>query len=549
MSCNLIPEIKNYIDLVRSGTIEICKEQFQLCDYVEKCFREENLFIDKLQLKKYLNLQKYFPFDLYEWEIFLFTIHVCVYSRPGILRWPDLFVLVGRGSGKNGYLSFEDFCLISEVNIIKNYHISICANSEDQAKTSFVDVWDVLEANKQKLKTHFTWTKELIKNLRTGSELTFKTSNAKTKDGGREGKVDFDEVHSYENYKIINVFRTGLGKKKNPRTTIITTQGDIREGPLDDYLKNALDILKGAIPDNGTFPFICRLDSDKEVSNPKMWDKANPTLHYNEELRIEIQKEYVDYERDPIHNSAFMTKRMNLPAGNADQEVTEWENILSTNQSFPDLEGCDCVAGIDFAKSTDFICAGLLFLYKGIYYWKSHTWICSKCKDLSRIKVPLKEWEKQGLLEFVDDVEISPEIVAEWLANEAQKYNITGLAMDNFRYALLKRALTAVGFDTDKSGANNIKLIRPSDQMKVGPIVTSLFVNKNIAWSDNPLMRWYCNNVSIVTSNAGNITYGKIEAKSRKTDGWMAFIAALCDSENLIDCGDQIDLDLGCYTY
>ena len=549
MSCNLIPEIKNYIDLVRSGTIEICKEQFQLCDYVEKCFREENLFIDKLQLKKYLNLQKYFSFDLYEWEIFLFTIHVCVYSRPGILRWPDLFVLVGRGSGKNGYLSFEDFCLISEVNIIKNYHISICANSEDQAKTSFVDVWDVLEANKQKLKTHFTWTKELIKNLRTGSELTFKTSNAKTKDGGREGKVDFDEVHSYENYKIINVFRTGLGKKKNPRTTIITTQGDIREGPLDDYLKNALDILKGAIPDNGTFPFICRLDSDKEVSNPKMWDKANPTLHYNEELRIEIQKEYVDYERDPIHNSAFMTKRMNLPAGNADQEVTEWENILSTNQSFPDLEGCDCVAGIDFAKSTDFICAGLLFLYKGIYYWKSHTWICSKCKDLSRIKVPLKEWEKQGLLEFVDDVEISPEIVAEWLANEAQKYNITGLAMDNFRYALLKRALTAVGFDTDKSGANNIKLIRPSDQMKVGPIVTSLFVNKNIAWSDNPLMRWYCNNVSIVTSNAGNITYGKIEAKSRKTDGWMAFIAALCDSENLIDCGDQIDLDLGCYTY
>ena len=552
MSSKLIPEIQNYIDLVRSGTIEVCKEQLQLMDYVEKHFRDENLFVDETQLRKYLNLQKYFPFELYEWEVFCFTLHNCTYLKPGLLRWPDLFILVGRGAGKNGYLSFEDFCLISEVNIVKKYNIDICANSEDQAKTSFVDVWDVMEANKTKLKTHFTWTKELITNLKTGSELRFRTSNAKTKDGGRPGKIDFDEFHGYENYKIINVFKTGLGKKKNPRTTIITTNGDIRGGPLDDALTTALNILKGAEEDNGTLPFICRLDDEKEVDNPKMWDKANPTLHYNEELRIEIHKEYIAYKKDTVSNSAFMTKRMNIPKGEADIEITEWENILATNQFMPDLTGCTCVAGIDYAKTTDFIVAGLLFLFKEKYYWKSHTWVCKKCKDLGRIKAPLEDWEQAELLTFVDSVEVAPSIPAEWLAEQGKIYNITTLGMDNYRYTLLAKALREVGFDTDKGGANNIKLIRPSDQMLIAPMITSLFANKNIVWGDSPLMRWYTNNACIKVEAHDNISYSKIEPKSRKTDGWMAYVAAqIAAGTDLVDSGKvtTTGLALDCYTY
>lgn len=549
-SYKLIPEIQNYIDLVRSGNIEVCKEQLLLCDYVENCFNDESIFVDESQLHKYLSLQKYFPFELVEWEVFCFTLHNCTYSRPGILRWPDLFTLVGRGSGKNGYLSFEDFCLISEYNNIKNYDIDICANAEDQAKTSFDDVYNVLEENKAKLGRHFYWNKEYIQNLKTKSKLRFRTSNAKTKDGGRPGKVDFDEYHQYEDYKSIQVFRTGLGKKKNPRTTITTTNGDVRDGPLDRMISRAEQILNGGISDNGMLPFICKLDDEKEVENPKMWDKANPFLHYNEELRMEIAKEYIDYKEDPVSNSAFMTKRMNIPMGNKDAEVTSWENILATNKEIPDLTGCTCGVGIDYAKTTDFVCAGLLFKFKGKYYWLSHTWVCKKCNDLGRIKAPLQEWEKKDLLTFVDGPEVPPDTPALWIAEQAQKYNLTVMGMDNYRYTLLARALRDVGFDMDKKGVNNIRLTRPSNQMMIAPTITSLFVNNNIVWGDNPLMRWYTNNACMVTSPAGNTTYGKIEPKSRKTDGWMAFIAAFCACGNeLEDSGETVDFDFGVYTY
>jgi phage terminase large subunit-like protein len=545
----LIPEIQNYIDIVRSGEIAVCKEQLLLCNYVESSFKNERLFVDEKQLNKYLGLQKYFPFELLEWEVFCFTLHNCTYSKPGILRWPDLFILVGRGAGKNGYLSFEDFCLISEYNNIKNYDIDICANSEEQARTSFDDVYNVLEGNEKKLKTHFDWNKELITNLKTGSKLRFRTSNAKTKDGGRPGKVDFDEYHQYENYKTIQVFKTGLGKKKNPRTTITTTNGDVRDGPLDHVIARAEQILEGSIKDNGMLPFICKLDDEKEVDNFKMWDKANPSLHAFPELRMTMEREYIDYKTDPISNSSFMTKRMNIPKGNQDVEVTPWENILATNQEIPDLTGCTCVVGIDYAKTTDFVVAGLLFKFKGKYYWLSHTWVCRNCKDLGRIKAPLSEWEDLGLLTFVDGPEVSPDIPALWLQEQAEKYNLTVLGMDNYRYTLLARALKDVGFDTDKNGANNIKLTRPSNEMLIAPTITSLFVNHNIVWGDNPLMRWYTNNTCIITSQAGNSTYGKIEPKSRKTDGFKAFVAAMCASGDLVDSGETTDIDLGVYTY
>ena len=545
-------EIQNYIDFVRSGTIEVCKEQFQLVDYIEKCFREEDLFVDEEELRRYLSLQKYFPFELLEWEIFCFTLHNCTYSKPSILRWPDLFILVGRGAGKNGYLGFEDFCLISQYNKVDKYHIDICANSEDQAMISFNDVYDVLEANKSKLEKHFYWNKEVIRNKKTGSELRFRTSNAKTKDGGRQGKVDFDEYHQYEDYKTIQVFKTGLGKKKNPRTTIITTNGDVREGPLDKIIERSKQILNGAIKDNGLLPFMCKLDDEKEVDNPKMWDKPNPTLHKLPELQQQIQKEYIDYKEDPISNSSFMTKRMNIPKGNKDVEVTSWENILATNQEIPDVEGGSCLVGIDYAKTTDFVAAGLLFKYKEKFVWITHSWVCESCNDLGRIKAPLREWEEKGYLTFVPGPEIPPDTPALWLAEKAKKYNLTTLWMDNYRHTLLAKSLREVGFDTDKKGNNNIRLVRPSNEMMIAPVITSAFANHNIVFGDNPLMRWYTNNTCLITSQAGNMTYGKIEPKSRKTDGFKAFVAAMCGSNDLEDCSkifDINDFEFGVYSY
>nr|DAE90079.1 MAG TPA: Large Terminase [Caudoviricetes sp.] len=515
--------LDDYIKQVKSGQYRVCKEQIQLVNFIEKVFENEQVYVDSEQVEKYFALQKYFPYELFAWEKFCFILHNCTYSAPGVLRFPDLVCVVGRGAGKNGYLAFEDFSLLTPVNGIRNYDIDICATSEEQASTTFNDIYEILENNSTKMQRHFKWNKTEITNIKTNSTIRYRTSNSKTKDGGRPGKVDFDEKHAYENYKLIDVFTTGLGKKAMPRRTTITTMGDVRDGPLDNELAAGLEVLNGDAPDNGTLYFICRLDNEKEVYEQENWYKANPSLQYFPNLLREIQKEFEDWKRDKVNNSSFMTKRMNIPKGTEMHPVTAWENIKATNRPLPDLEGKTCVFGLDYTKTTDFLGAGLLFMIDNEIVWKPMSWYCSQSADLSRIKFP---YDKQPDLQRVDGAEIPPQIVAEWLKEQKKHYNIIAGALDNYRYTLLKSPLLECGFECDRKGLNNLKLVRPSDKMLVAPLIASDFANHKIVWGDSALMRWYTNNTSATEDKNGNISYGKIEPKSRKTDGFMAFVAA-----------------------
>ena len=534
--------IQEYLDIIDNEVSPVCKEQKLLSKFIKKIFETENLIIDEEKVEKYFSYQKYFPFDLFPWEKFCFVLHNCVFKENGLPRFPDLFILVGRGSGKNAYLGYEDFCLITPTNGIKNYDIDISANSEDQAKTTFMDIYNILEDPKhtKKMKKHFYWNKEEIINLKTKSRIKFRTNNPKGKDGLRSGKVDFDEIHAYQNWENINVFTTGLGKKDHPRRTYITTNGDVREGPLDNLLEKAMLILNGEVEDNGFLPFICRLDDEDEVHNPENWAKANPSLPYRPSLMEQMKKEYADYKINPYVNSAFMTKRMNIPKGSKDIEVTSWENILATNKEIPDLEGASCTIGFDYTKVNDFLTVGLLFLKGGVYYWISHSWFCINSRDKDRIKAPLEEWQEKGLLTIVNDIEINPDIPCEWVQEQLIKYNCIKTGIDNFRLALLSKSLKKIGIDT--SDKEQVKIIRKSDIMKIVRVIDSLFNNHQIIWGDNPLMRWFTNNTKLTDKTLGNYVYDKIEPKSRKTDGFMAFVHAMIAAQDTLEDEDNSEL-------
>ena len=534
--------IQEYLDIIDNEVFAVCKEQKLLARLIKKIFEAENLIIDEEKIEKYFSYQKYFPFELFPWEKFCFVLHNCVFREDGLPRFPDLFVLVGRGSGKNAYLGFEDFCLTTPTHGIKNYDIDISANSEDQAKTTFMDIYNILEdpKNTKKMKKHFYWNKEEIINLKTKSRIKFRTNNPKGKDGLRSGKVDFDEIHAYQNWENINVFTTGLGKKDNPRRTYITTNGDVRDGPLDNLLEKAMLILNGEIEDNGFLPFICRLDDEEEVHDFNNWAKANPSLPYRPSLMEQMKKEYADYKVNPYVNSAFMTKRMNIPKGSKDIEVTSWDNILATNKEIPDLEGASCTIGIDYTKVNDFLTVGLLFLKGGNYYWITHSWFCTNSRDKDRIKAPLEEWAEQGLLTIVNDIEVNPEVACEWIQDQLIKYNFLKLGVDNFRLALLSKELKNIGIET--TDKEQVKIVRPSDIMKIVPVIDSLFNNQKIVWGDNPLMRWFTNNTKLTDKNLGNFVYDKIEPKSRKTDGFMAFVHAMIAAQDVLEDEDNTEL-------
>ena len=558
---NCDPRIEAFMESVENGEIRTSKEVKALVAHIRYCFENEDIYVDQEQLTDYLGLAKYFPYDqIFPWQQFVIGLHDCTYWRDsGTPRWTDLFCLIGRGAGKDGTIALESIALISPYNGIREYDVDICANNEEQAIRPVKDIVAALEQPQflKKLRRFFYWTTEKVIGLDTKSTILGRTNNPGGKDGLRSGLVVFNEIHQYEDYKNINVFTTGLGKKQHPRRSYYTTQGDVREGPLDDLLDTSEEILFGGDPDNGLLPFICRLDIKDEVHDEANWEKANPSLPYLPTLMAETRKEYREWVKHPERLTSFMTKRMNLPDGSNEVKVCDYEKIKATNKPVPELQGRICTCGIDYSMLTDMVSVNLHFREGDFRYDLNHSWMCLKSKDIPRLKCPWKEWAKRGLIDLVDDVEIHPSIITDYIAMQMEFYCIKMIAIDDFRYALLAQYLRAIGFDAKIY--KNLKMVRPSDIMKVAPVIDSCFANDYFFWGDNPTLRWAVNNTKMIRygrkvgkeddADIGNFVYGKMEAKSRKTDPFMAVVASMVIEDAIPYAQATNTPDLGVYTY
>lgn len=523
--------IDRWIYLVESGEVHTCNEQKLLVEFLKPILDDPNVYIDSEKIYESVRVvEDYFPFKLIHFQDFVFCfIDGLFYKDTGDLVFDDHFWYMGRGAGKNGLISCVSFYLQSDKHGIKNYDIDIVATSEDQAKTSFEEVDQVIEDN-PKIKKLFDKTKEQITFKKTNSTLRYRTSNAKTKDGGRPGAVIFDEVHAYENYDNISVFIGGLGKVPNPRRFYITTDGDVRESVLDDLMEKSLRILRGEDPHNGFFPFICKMDNEDEVNNPELWEKAIPRINHDRTLKRTVMKEYNDMKQSSELVVAFYTKRMNLPKQDAAKAVAEWEEIKATNQPIPDLIGHECIGALDYADLRDFCSVGLLFKKDGKRIFFQHTFIHEKSLEMTDFNIDIHEAVDLGLATIVRGYPIIPEdMVYEWFEKQAQHYTIKKVVADRFRFTALK----------DKFEREGLKLIAiPSGYIthnRLHPIITKLFAERNLVFGDDKLMRWYCNNVYVDTDKKGNKSYLKIEPIKRKTDGFFSFLHAMSVEDELIE--------------
>lgn len=544
------PYIDSYIDGCRSGEIIVEDKILKAMDLVDRTLDNDDVFIDSEKINKAVELiERYFKVKLFDWELFVLACAHCYYKSTDTVVFDEFFIMMGRGNGKNGFISPLGWYFTTHYHGIQGYNVDIIANSEDQAKTSFEDIYNVLEDTKEKSSRFFKWTKEIIYNKKTKSYIKYNTSNARSKDGKRSGCLIFDEVHEYEDYKLINVFRSSFGKKKHSRIFIITTNGYIRDGVLDDLLRLSEDILNGTVTSLRLLPLIYMIPNMEAADDPRNWHMANPSLKYLPLLQQQLEKEYTQMKYNYSIRSDFYTKRMNFPMTDNEMPVAEWKFIIATNKIVPDMDGKSCVAGIDFAKTTDFSSVNLHFWHEERWVDLNHSWLCLNSSDLPRLRIPWQQWADEGLLTLVDDVEISTELMAEYILQQSQYYKIEKIAIDNFRYVMMKRALEAIGFDPKVR--KNVYLVRPSDIMRVVPVIESYFINEKFIWGDNPVLRWATNNTKLIPrgkkegTDTGNFYYGKIEGKSRKTDPFMAVVHSVVIEDVLVDTQNTyIDLPL-----
>ncbi|MCY9764706.1 terminase large subunit, partial [Paenibacillus alvei] len=202
-----------------------------------------------------------------------------------------------------------------------------------------------------------------------------------------------------------------------------------------------------------------------------------------------------------------------------------------------------------FAQIRDFASVGLVFKYEGKVPFITHSFTRKEFVDkyygysMREVETkqkfaPIKEWESKGLLTVLNEEMINFEHIVNWFVDMRMKYNIKKIIGDNYRMEMLKPMLEAVGFE--------IEVIRRPEAIHglLAPRIEMYFSKRMFIWGDNPLMRWYTNNVLVSIKKDGNKVYGKKEPIRRKTDGFQALVCGLYRIEELSETNISDSLDI-----
>lgn len=558
-------EIDEYIKFVEDNPDETDDEiKLLIKNIIKPTLSRDDVFFDEEIFYKAIKYCEKWYYKLFPYQKFTYALFF-MYDKnnPDIVIFPDILILMARGNGKDGMIMPLANFLQTHYYGVKNYHIDIVATSEEQALNSFNVVYNMLEDNKNIMKKYFYWNKTEVINKITHSILRYNTANAKTKDGKQTGMIIFNELHAYEDYKQLNVYTSGLGKIKHSRTVTITTNGIVRDGPLDEKLALSVEVLNGENNFLGLLPIIFKIKDLKTVDIPMkkflktgnkqdiditVWCQANPSLRYMPVLMNEIIKDYIKMQKQKSYRIEFYAKRMNLPQQDEEDAVTDWNNILKASyididnripRPVPNLDGKCAIIGIDYASLNDFASAGFLFKIDGEYIWRQKTWICSKNKFFNDIKFPFENIGQDGFQDFevVNTETIEAEQIILWLISEMSKYNIKKWIMDMYRFQLFKSEFEKYGIslETKDNPYGLVRMLRypASIYAIIAPRIEIAFADGKINIGDSAIMRWAINNTCVKTRKDGNKTYEKIEPKLRKNDPFMAFVVAMSGQELL----------------
>lgn len=548
-----------YYERYKNGDILLNNKRVKLLEFLESEIlpRDDIYYFDDQQIADYMEFSETWYFSLDEWEKFIVPFVFLFDKEYNEVVFDEFVIIVGRGAGKNGFISTLSHYFISSLHGVDSYDITLAANSERQAKRSANDVrLTITKKGNETLNAHppddyegepgeFEAYKSRITSLETQSEILYVAANSSTLDGGREGAVIYDEFHEMENSDIVDVLSGGLGKTQWGRQFFIGTKGFVREGYFDSKYNRCEAILNKEEEFNGIFPFICELDELEEMDDPEKWEKSNPVFSKpmtprGRRLFKKVKDEYIELSYEPSGRAAFVTKRMNFIEGDLEHSVASRDEIMATNRPFFDLDGLTPIGSLDFGSVRDFAACGLLFKRGDEYAFDTFSFAIKHFVDVhygysnsantngGGKKAPIKEWEKQGLMKVIDEPSLDPTHIVNWFVEARELYGVEKIVADNFKLDILRPLLEREGFIVES-------IRRPqSIHPLMAPRIEDGFANHKFIFGDNPLMRWYTNNVYVKETAAGKLFLKKEEVK-RKTDGFQSLVHALYRANELDD--------------
>lgn len=520
-------------DTFQSEIIFDTADSHKRIKFIEKeCKHYEAPFAGKpfiLTLRQKAFIEAFYNFKIYDEEI-----------GKWVRLYQEYLMVIGRKCGKSPFVAAMDlaewFC--GEIGT----KILCASNDYSQADIMF----QAINAMREESPTLVKVTRKNVKGMFFGNPKQKKKKGKfsyqnkgcivkiSAKTGAKEGRNikvgSVDEVHEMKDNSLVMPIRQALSTQDEPIYGEITTEGFVRDGYLDERLKEARKVLRGELERPRWLIWLHTQDSEEEIwQDERTWVKSNPDLGVIK--KWSFLRQMVEEARESSATRAFvLAKDFNLPQS----ESTAWlpQSYIVNVETFDlkDFTGAFYISGNDFAETTD-LCASAILLKKPNdkrTYFHTHYWIPESKLEASPDGVDYRQWQRDGWLTIVDGNSVDSSLVAEWHYELLKEYDLKPFksGYDNrFAKDFQNKYLEIFGDKITVNIPQDFKVI--NNPMRT---LEADMRDKLVIYQNNPVCHWCFCNTGIVLDKLGRIMPAKMET-SKRIDGTVAKIIAYATLE------------------
>ena len=485
-------------------------------DFMENCVR--------LTKSPYYNK----PMKLMLWQKALIeAFYSFKFADSKFDRFKKLLLLIARKNTKSETSS----ALAESELIVGKPGADIVASSNDDAQASIV--YDAIDTMRQLIDPKDLDTKRnqrFILNKINNTKI-FKLSDRTRNKEGRN--IDFaivDEAHEMKDNTIGKSIEQSQSLKENPKFIIITTEGFIIDGYLDDELKKARAVINQEADDPASerlLPWLYTQDSESEIWNGnrenRLWMKSNPTLGIVK--KWDYLEEQVALAKQSKSDRIFvLSKDFNIKQNAAEAWLNLEDYEYECSFDLEDFRESFALGAVDLAETTDLVAAKVLLMKPGDsrkyivshYFMPESKLIESDDKEAGAY---YKEWAEEGLLTITEGADVDLAIVADWFYSLYENYNIKLWKCgydQRFSKDWLKRMEYYGWFKTGNDDSSDVIMINQNAQTLNNAIklTESDFKHKLIFYNNHSVDKWCFGNAALKVDNNGCLIV-KTEAKKR----------------------------------
>ena len=450
------------------------------------------------------------------------------------------YLIVARGAAKSMYAS-----LMQAYELIINpttTHQVVTAPTMKQAEETMGPLRTAVSRSKGPLlqfltegsvlsntysKTKLASTKKGVENFLTNSLLEVRVMSIDKLQGLGIKMASVDEwLSGRVKEDVIGALEQGATKVSDYLILATSSEGTERNGVGDTIKMELQSILNGDYYAPHYSIWYYKLDNVEEVSDPSIWEKANPNIGATVSYET-YEKEVARMEKIPSQRSDILAKRFGIPTEGLSYFFTYEDTLVHPPKNF---DGMECTMGVDLSQGDDFTAFTFLFpLGNGSFGVKTRSYVSSlKVMKLPKaMKNKYQEFIDEGSLMVMEGAYLNMEEVMDDLEEHIDKrqYTITAVGYDpygaNYFTERWARSFGDFGMEVVRQGAR-------TESVPLGEL--GHLANDRKLIFDEELMKFAMGNAVAIEDNNGNRKLSKkrdsekIDNVAALLDAWVAFV-------------------------